>query len=519
MSAGFLDDITSNPLSGASPGSNNDRAFYGLSPVFTVKAPPSITDVSVTSRPGDGTDTFKRGERIEVTFTFDEPVTVDTGGANSNVRIRLGLRNGNVQTTADAPFLRQDHPSKLVFALTVVASHSSTGTFCVGGFCGSDSILLNTATASPSIVAASDGANANRNYDAEFTTWKIDGSTTGLTGGVCDRHPAVRDAIVAAQPGAGNCAGVTDLRLTAILELNVSQKSIVSLRKEDFAGLTKLRTLNLSGNDLDRLADDLFERLTSLRTLNLAENDLTAFPAGALDDVGGTLEDLFLRDNAIATIGAGALDGLTALRRLELRGNDLTALPAGVFDRTTQLRELRLANNALASLPDDLLAPLTLLETVWLTGNPGFDGFAPVVEDIPARTAPRGQRVDLAAATGASPWGDNVTWSWARTDTNGGDGNAAGRGHGDALFHGAVAERRHGTDLRGDRDGPRHHRVGRQRGQRDGAGHGARAAEDCRHRRHLAPGRRQHHLQARRPHRGHRHVQRAPCGRAGAATW
>ena len=371
-------------------------------------------------------------------------MTVDTGGANSNVRIRLGLRNGNVQTTADAPFLRQDHPSKLVFALTVVASHSSTGTFCVGGFCGSDSILLNTATASPSIVAASDGANANRNYDAEFTTWKIDGSTTGLTGGVCDRHPAVRDAIVAAQPGAGNCAGVTDLRLTAILELNVSQKSIASLRKEDFAGLTKLRTLNLSGNDLDhladdlfepltslrtlnlsgndldRLADDLFERLTSLRTLNLAENDLTAFPAGALDDVGGTLEDLFLRDNAIATIGAGALDGLTALRRLELRGNDLTALPAGVFDRTTQLRELRLANNALASLPDDLLAPLTLLETVWLTGNPGFDGFAPVVEDIPARTAPRGQRVDLAAATGASPWGDNVTWSWARTDTNGG---------------------------------------------------------------------------------------------------
>ena len=468
--AGFLDDNTSGPLSGNNAAANSDRAFYGLSPVFTVKARPSITDVSVTSRPADGTDTFKRGERIEVTFTFDEPVTVDTGGANSNVRIRLGLRNGGVQTTADAPFLRQDHPSKLVFALTVVASHRSTDTFCVGGFCGSDSILLNTATASPSIVATSDGANANRNYDNEITTWKIDGSTTGLTGGVCDRHPAVRDAIVAAFIDISTCDEVTASRLSALsLALDVSQKSIASLRKEDFAGLGNLTTLNLSGNDLDRLADDLFEPLTSLRTLNLSGNDLdrlagelfeplaaletlllednslgslpadlfrgldaleelnlsenrlAAFPSAAIGDGGGELRVLILGDNAIGAIGAGALDGLTALRRLQLQGNDLTALPAGVFDRTTQLRELRLANNALASLPDDLLAPLTLLETVWLAGgNPGFDGFAPVVEDIPARRVLRGRRVDLAAATGASPWGDNVTWSWARTDTNGG---------------------------------------------------------------------------------------------------
>ena len=40
----------------------------------TVPGLPSIVDVSVTSRPRDGSNTFKRGDHIEVTFTFSEPV-------------------------------------------------------------------------------------------------------------------------------------------------------------------------------------------------------------------------------------------------------------------------------------------------------------------------------------------------------------------------------------------------------------------------------------------------------------
>ena len=58
--------------------------------MFTVKAGPAITDVSVTSRPADGTNTFKRGERIEVTVTFDEAVEVQNAQADgANVRINI----------------------------------------------------------------------------------------------------------------------------------------------------------------------------------------------------------------------------------------------------------------------------------------------------------------------------------------------------------------------------------------------------------------------------------------------
>ena len=436
--------------------------------MFTVKDAPGIDDVSVTSRPADGTDTFKAGERIEVTFTFDEAVEVQNAGSNgANVNAYIAMNETNSAVISwQANFLRMDHPRKLVFGLTVSSSHVDVDGLCIGFSCsGERTIRLSGGGA---IVAAADGAAASRNYDAVQTSWKVDGDTAGLTGGVCDRQPAVRDAIVGKVSAASTCAAVTDAQVNAIGSLDLSGEGIGALRKSDFEGLTSLQTLDLSGNALDHLPGDLFEHLdasmrtlklngnplgalpagvfdglTGIRTLDLAntgltelpaglfadlnrletlrlvENRLRAFPAAALGDVAGTLEELFMRDNDIASIAAGDLDGMTELQRLALSDNALTSLPAGLFDDATELYELKLDNNALASLPDDLLRPLTKLQTVSLEGNPGFDSFAPVVEAIPAQSVERGARVDLEAVPGASPWGDNVTWSWTQTDSSG----------------------------------------------------------------------------------------------------
>ena len=432
---------TANPLNSGenSEGNTLSFPFYGLSPVFTVKAPPSITDVSVTSRPADGTDTFGGGERVEVTVTFDEAVEVQNSGINgANVSLRISLGDTSTFITWQANFLRMDHPRKVVFGLAVTSSHEDDDGLCIGASCGgADTIRLSGGGA---IVAAEDGVAAVRNYDAVQTSWNVDGSSQGLTGGVCDRHPAVRAAIVLAVSAADTCADVTDSQVNAIGSLSLPGEGIVSLRKADFQGLTGLAELDLSGNALDHLPVDLFEHLdpslrtlklngnplgaltagvfdglTGIRTLELSntgltelpaglfaeldrlevlqlvENRLRAFPAAALADVAGTLQWLIMRDNGLESIDAGALDGMTELLRLELQ------------------------NNALASLPDDLLRPLTKLEIVELYGNPGFNGFAPVVEAIPEQSFGRGQwgqRVDLEAVLGASPWGDNVIWTW-----------------------------------------------------------------------------------------------------------
>ena len=125
---------------------------------------PAIDDVSVTSRPADGTDTFKAGERIEVTFTFDEAVEVQNAGSNgANVSIRISMGATNNYVTWSTNFLRMDHPRKLVFGLTVNSSHEDDDGLCISASCGADTIRLSGGGA---IVAAEDGVAASRHPDA-----------------------------------------------------------------------------------------------------------------------------------------------------------------------------------------------------------------------------------------------------------------------------------------------------------------------------------------------------------------
>ena len=134
-----------------------------------------------------------------------------------------------------------------------------------------------------------------------------------VAGDVCDRTPAVRDAIVAAVSEVDDCADLTPAHLAAITgTLDVSEKSLTSLQAGDFDRLTGLTTLRLNGNSLTSLPAGLFDGLTALTDLIMSGNSLTSLPAGVFD-------------------------GLTALEFLSLNDNDLTSLPAGVFDKLTAL--------------------------------------------------------------------------------------------------------------------------------------------------------------------------------------
>ena len=123
----------------------------------TVQGPASIADVSVTSRPADGSETFKRGDRIEVTVTFSEPVHVTVGGG-----IGIGLRIG--ADIIDGEFHRQDHPNKLVFRHIVVEADVENGGIVIGNDpvtpqfeAGEDDITL---AATASIRADADDTDA-----------------------------------------------------------------------------------------------------------------------------------------------------------------------------------------------------------------------------------------------------------------------------------------------------------------------------------------------------------------------
>ena len=86
--------------------------------------------------------------------------------------------------------------------------------------------------------------------------------------GVCDRTPAVRDAL----RGAGPCWAPTPEDLSATTELNLGNRQLTTLRSRDLLGLSRLRVLRLQGNGLSSLPAALFEGIGGLREADLRDN-------------------------------------------------------------------------------------------------------------------------------------------------------------------------------------------------------------------------------------------------------
>ena len=213
-----------------------------------------------------------------------------------------------------------------------------------------------------------------------------------VSGGVCDRTEQVRDAIVAAVSGVGDCADVTESHLSAITSLNLSGEGIGSLQSGDFEGLTGLVQLVLEDNDLTALPSDLLDGLSALESLNFKDNELSALPSGVFDDLGSlsalylggnrlsavpaevisglnALEILGLADNQLGALGSNDFSGLGSLEVLFLGDNRLSSLPAGVFSGLSALQELWLGDNQLTSLPDGVFSGLNALAVLSLSGN------------------------------------------------------------------------------------------------------------------------------------------------------
>ena len=225
---------------------------------------------------------------------------------------------------------------------------------------------------------------------------------------VCDRTPAVRDAIVAAVPGVHECVEVTDAHLAAITgTLDLQDKGITALKSGDFAGLTAVTRLRLDDNALETLPADIFANLTALRSVRLTSNSLATLPAGVFAGLanleildleynvlaelpprvfaGLDLEFLGLESNQLTTLEAGGESMFAGLRvrTLDLSHNQVRVLRPNVFDGT-DLWHPDLGENQLCELPAELFRGLGGLEHLWLDENPGADfTFTMAVTQVP----------------------------------------------------------------------------------------------------------------------------------------
>ena len=177
--------------------------------------------------------------------------------------------------------------------------------------------------------------------------------------GVCDRTPAVRDAL----RGSEACDAPTPAALAALTRLSLAGSGAGELRTGDFQGLTALRTLDLSGNALTALPPGLFAGL-------------------------GTLRELDMSANALAALQPAPFAAVPRLRTLDLSANGFAALPPGLFAGLGNLRE--------ASLEGNPGAPFALaVELARTDAEPGASGPA-TVEARFAAGAPFALRLPLA---------------------------------------------------------------------------------------------------------------------------
>ena len=350
---------------------------------FTISAL-APTGVALVSEPVSG-DSYKRGETIEAAVTFGDRVLVDTSLGTPQLTLTVGTE------THQASYVRGTGTSQLVFEYGPVAEEDEDS--------DGIEIVANSLALSGSAITSIYGTAAFLTNPAlaPQSGHKVDGSTTGLTGGICDRTAGVRDVLLgrvrtAESDTSLSCADVTNTHLGALTgELGLyggplgvfGGGYLTELKAHDFAGLTGIGTILLNVNRLRSIPSGIFDPMTSLTRIAIRLN--------------GTPED----------------DGLTHL-------------PEGLFDRATGVRLLELDRNDLVSLPPRIFEPMRSLINLTLGGNPGTDGFKPVAKAGPATgidvvsggTATLG--VEGAADGFDDPWGNNVTWRWEQRAGTGG---------------------------------------------------------------------------------------------------
>ena len=327
---------------GASRATSQQGHFYGLSPVFEVQSAPTLIDAKITSVPRNGT-TFYRNEVIEVTLTFDEPVKF-TGSVDdtADLYLHISQNTNNVGKNKLLLYTRQDSPTTLVFGRPVLSTSRDTDGVCLGSSCRDDTIEGVNKFRS-SIDNAISGED-RLSFDRHSTSYRVDGRSTGLTGGVCDRTWGVRNRLVTLVADADDCSEVTNQQLAGLSSLFVDGSGntgpVASVAKRDFAGLDALTTLSLTNHDITGLADNVFDHIEdTLTRVRLEDNAIRRATGDALKDMAN-LDIVEMADSGLSHIEAGFF-GTANLTQLELQGNDLTALPDALFENMTGLNTLK----------------------------------------------------------------------------------------------------------------------------------------------------------------------------------
>ncbi|XP_077587782.1 leucine-rich repeat and fibronectin type-III domain-containing protein 5 [Stigmatopora nigra] len=152
------------------------------------------------------------------------------------------------------------------------------------------------------------------------------------------------------------------------VELRLADNFVTSVKRKDFANMTRLVDLSLSRNTISYITPHAFVDLENLRALHLNSNRLTRI---ANDTFSGMskLHHLILNNNQLVLIHQEAFNDLLALEELDLSYNNLDSIPWDAIQKMISLHTLSLDHNMLDFIPEGTFSLLQKLNRLDVTSN------------------------------------------------------------------------------------------------------------------------------------------------------
>ena len=143
------------------------------------------------------------------------------------------------------------------------------------------------------------------------------------------------------------------------------------LGEASFVDLPALRELTLSGNRIIELQRGAFDRLPALRRLDLSRNRVLRIHPEAFLQHSGSLEELYLTNNALEHLGEvrAVLDSLPRLRYLDLSYNYIEEVPFGMLRGHPSLERLHLDHNRMQHIQREAFTAMPALRELRLRNN------------------------------------------------------------------------------------------------------------------------------------------------------
>ncbi|TRY58328.1 hypothetical protein DNTS_031772 [Danionella cerebrum] len=163
----------------------------------------------------------------------------------------------------------------------------------------------------------------------------------------------------------------------AVQRVNLGYNSLSGIKMSDFSGLKRLELLMLHSNTIKTIEDSSFCDLASLQVLKMSYNKVEKLNKDTFKGLDNLVR-LHVDNNLITFIHPESFYGLKMLQLINLEGNQLQQLHPDTFItlrfgqilKWSSFKTIYLSDNALRTLPAALLSGSSMIENLFLSGNP-----------------------------------------------------------------------------------------------------------------------------------------------------